>query len=404
MKKIIIAFCFLSSTLWASSYVIRGNDKTTTRYIERLLQKCEDEQKNAALNLKELEQCVLNARLFSEVNVSKADDKIIVEVKDRWSIIPFPSMKLNSEGKKSIGLFIFDANFLGMGTLLGVGGSYSTSSSSYILFYQDKSFLLSDWTVGFSTGKNNADIYWKNKNLKEMDAFHEKTGHSAFSLGYAFSNQFELEGTLGQRFTSYEPIKNYTLPQEYRSYMARLEATWKKEEYKFYFVNGYRLMGSVDQELSRSDSSAKTRLVSFNLFTGHETIHKQALLCSLNLVSLEGGDKRDALKSGRHQSSGKGLRGIPDGGYFTHFIASASADYQIPLRFTKYGAWTFAPFVDYGKINGYGNQSEDLWQKAYGLGSYFFLKGVMLPGVGFIIGRNETFKSTFSEFSVGNSF
>lgn len=401
MKTILLfALLLTTSAVLASPYIIKGNTKTQTRYIEKLIEKCEEEQPG----LEPLKQCLLNSRLFSEVTIQKQNEQMIVEVKDRWSIIPYPSLKLSSNGKQSFGAFVFDANFLGMGTLLGVGGSFSSSSSSYILFYQDKSFFLSDWTLGFSTGKNNADVYWKNKNLEEMDAFHEKTSHHSLSLGYNFTNRFNLEGSLMRKFTSYEAIRDYGLPQEYHATMARLEATYTKEDYKFYFAEGFRLMGTVAQEVSRSDHTSKTRLVTGALFSGKETYKRQAIQWTVNTAFLEGGDKRDALKSGRRETSGRGLRGIPEGGYFTHFIAATSIDYQIPLRFTKYGTWTLAPFVDFGKINGYERQSEDLWQKAYGIGSYFYLTGVMLPGVGFIVGRNETFKNGFAEFSIGESF
>lgn len=401
MKLFLLSSLLLTSTiLWASPYTIKGNTKTQTRYIEKIIEKCEEEKPG----LDSLKQCLLNSRLFSEVTITPQGPETIVEVKDRWSIIPYPSLKLSSEGKQSFGAFVFDANFLGMGTLLGVGGSFSSSSSSYILFYQDKSFLLTDWTLGFSTGKNNADVYWKNKNKEEMDAFHEKTSHHSLSIGYNLTNSLNIEGSLMRKFTSYEIIRNYTLPQEYHATMARLELTYAKEDYKFYFAEGHRLMGTVNQELSRSDHTSKTRLVTGTLFSGKETYKKQAIQWTLNTAFLEGGDKRDALKSGRRETSGRGLRGIPEGGYFTHFIAATSIDYQIPLRFTKYGTWTLAPFVDLGKINGYERQSEDLWQKAYGIGSYFYLTGVMLPGVGFIVGRNETFKNGFAELSIGESF
>jgi len=398
----IIGFLFIFSTpLWAKTYSITGNEKTKTHYIERLLFKCEEEQ----TTLKKLEQCLLNSRLFSEVNIKEVDQKIIVDVKDRWSIIPFPSIKLKSDGKKSYGFFIFDGNFLGMGTLFGVGGSYSNTSSSYVLFYQDKSFLLTNWTMGFSTGRNNADIYLKTKALKVKDAFHEKTSHTTFSLGYSFSNQLNIEGSLMERFSTYEIIDNYTLLQEFRSTIAKIKATWKNEEYKFYFSDGIRLTSSFDKEIYRTDESSKTRSFNFNFIAGKETFNKQAIQWTINTTVVNANDKRDSLKSSSgKQSSARGLRGIPEGSYLASSLFTTSFDYQIPLRFTKYGTWTFAPFFDFGKINIFEHKTVDLWQKAYGLGSYFFLKGIMLPGIGFIVGRNETFNTGFAELSIGESF
>lgn len=398
---LVLSIVFLSQTVYASTYIISGNTKTQTKYIEKLLKNCEKQNK---VNPEEIEQCLLNARIFSEVKAEKKDDTILVKVKDRWSIIPVPSLKVNNDGKRSVGLFMVDGNFLGTGTLFGVGGSYSTTSSSYVIFYRNEAFLYSDWTISINSGKDNADIYWKNMNLKEIDAFREKTAFTSLSLGYSYTPEFHVEGSYIRRFVSYDAINNHTVPLEFHSNIATLEASYKKESYKFYFSEGYKIAGAYDQEFFRTDKNQGVNLLRLNINYGKAMPHQQALQTSFNLASLTGGDKRDALKSGRRYSKGKGLRGIPDGGYFTDVLATASVDYQFPLAFTKYGVWTLAPFGDYGRINGYLNTHDDLWQKAYGLGSYFFLTGIMLPGVGLVAGRNETFNNNFVEFTVGESF
>lgn len=402
MKYLCFIFCFFFSVNSVfASYIIRGNTKTQTGYIKKLLRDCERQEQTAP---DQIEQCLLNARIFSEVKAQKQNDNILIELKDRWSIIPVPSLKINNDRKRSAGLFIVDGNFLGRGTLFGVGSSYSTTSSSYVIFYRDESFLYSDWTISINSGKDNADIYWRNLNLKEIDAFHERTAFTSLSLGYSFTPNFHVEGSYIRRFVSYTPINEHPVPLEFHSNIATMEASWKQEQYKFYFVDGYSIAGAYDQEFFRTDKNEGVNLLRLNTRYGKEMPHQQALQTSFNIASLTGGDKRDALKSGRRYSKGKGLRGIPDGGYFTDVIATCSIDYQFPLTFTRYGVWTLAPFTDIGRINGYKNVHDDLWQRAYGLGSYFFLTGIMLPGVGLIVGRNPTFNNNFLEFTVGESF
>lgn len=398
---LIFVFSFFFKPLMASPYIISGNSKTKTRYIEKLLGDCEKQKQTS---LEQIEQCLLNSRIFSQVKTKKQNNNILVEVKDRWSIIPVPSLKINNDGKRSAGLFVVDGNFLGTGTLFGVGGSYSPTSSSYVVFYRNEAFLYSDWTISINSGKDNADIYWRNLNLKEIDAFHEKTAFTSLSLGYSFTPNLHVEGSYIRRFVSYDAINDHPVPLEFHSNIATFEASWKQESYKFYFVDGYSIAGAYDQEFFRTDKNEGVNLLRLNTRYGKAMPHEQALQTSFNIASLTGGDKRDALKSGRRYSKGKGLRGIPEGGYFTDVLATCSLDYQFPLAFTRYGVLTLAPFADFGRINGYKNTHDDFWQKAYGIGSYFFLTGIMLPGVGLVAGRNNTFRNNFIEFTVGESF
>ncbi len=401
-RYLIIYFSFVFSlSLFAASYTITGNTKTKTHYIEKLIRDCEKQSKT---NPAELEQCLLNARIFSEVKVEKEDENVLVKLKDRWSIIPVPSLKVNNDGKRSVGMFLIDGNFLGTGTLFGVGGAYATNSSSYVVFYRNESFLYSDWTISINIGKDNADIYWKNMNLKEIDAFREKTAFSSWSLGYSYTPNLHFEGSYIRRFVTYDSLDHYNAPQEFHSNIITLEGWYKNESYKFYFSEGYKIAAAVDQEFWRTDKAPGVNLVRININQGFEMPRQQALQTTYNLSCLTGGDKRDALKSGRRYSKGKGLRGIPEGGYFTDVVATMSADYQFPVHFTKYGVWTVAPFGDFGRINDYLSRNEDLWQKAYGIGTYFFLTDIMIPGVGLVAGRNETFNNNFIEFTVGESF
>lgn len=80
-RYLIIYFSFVFSlSLFAASYTITGNTKTKTHYIEKLIRDCEKQSKT---NPAELEQCLLNARIFSEVKVEKEDENVLVKLKDR---------------------------------------------------------------------------------------------------------------------------------------------------------------------------------------------------------------------------------------------------------------------------------------------------------------------------------
>ena len=95
--------------------------------------------------------------------------------------------------------------------------------------------------------------------------------------------------------------------------------------------------------------------------------------------------------------------GVSPGVNIAAEIAAASADYHVPVGKTRHGTFTVAPFVDYGAYKPFiadtgGNYS------SYGVGGYFFINTINLPGVGLILGRNERFMGDFAAFQIGFRF
>jgi len=100
---------------------------------------------------------------------------------------------------------------------------------------------------------------------------------------------------------------------------------------------------------------------------------------------------------------GKGYRGIQPGGLWTGRIVAASADYQVPLARWRHGTVTVAPFVDYGIYDSFFPANGGNYM-AYGIGTYYFLNFINLPGLGLTAGINEKFMGPFVSFQFGMGF
>lgn len=403
-------FFFVSNISAAQNtfnYEIKGNKKTSTRFIKKLCVDCNLQQTKEhpdKFEIVELEQCLINSRLFSSVKATKKDEQnIAIEVAERWSIIPIPFIVIKDDGTISATVFIMDANFFGTGTFFGLGAFYSDNRSGYMLFYKDRSFLFTNWTTGLAFGKSNEDTYLKTKKLDTIDAYSGRTYYESASVGYKFNNELNVTTSLSHKDFSYKTLGNYTPPNDYRTFSIGLESQWSKEKYKFYFLEGVRIQGGIDTEISRSDNSTKAALLGLTITSGKELLYKHALQGTLNSSLVLGGDKRNSLKPGSRRTNGRGFRGVPEGGFYSKFISTLSFDYQIPVYFAKHGTWTVAPFWDTGFINKYNQSKDSIFQNSYGVGSYFYLSKVMLPGLGFTVGRNEPFNDFFVEISVGTT-
>ena len=70
---------------------------------------------------------------------------------------------------------------------------------------------------------------------------------------------------------------------------------------------------------------------------------------------------------------------------------------------TGQGTFTVAPFVDYGDYKPFVEGSGSNYA-AYGIGAYYFVNLINLPGIGLVLGRNEQFMDNFVTFQIGMAF
>ena len=85
---------------------IEGNKRTKTHYIKKLFRKCQERWQNE--QIKELEQCLLNSKLFSQVEIRPSKNKITIIAEDRWTLLPIPFAR-SEKGEKIELIFVYAA-------------------------------------------------------------------------------------------------------------------------------------------------------------------------------------------------------------------------------------------------------------------------------------------------------
>jgi hypothetical protein len=116
-------------------------------------------------------------------------------------------------------------------------------------------------------------------------------------------------------------------------------------------------------------------------------------------LQTDNGNRGDVTMYGR----AKGYRGIEPNGLWTRRIVAVSVDYQIPVAKTGHGTFTVAPFVDHGEYQPFVQGSGSNYT-AYGIGAYYFVNLINLPGIGLVLGKNDEFMGSFVTFQIGMGF
>ncbi len=380
---------------------VEGATRTKERYVEFLLEKCLEKENYKSwkdVDASVLGQCVSNSRLFKKVDVQVNQPEIDISIADRWTLIPVPNFYA-SEGKRSAGVFIFETNLLGYGKTVGVGGAVSTEGNTLSLFYRDPAVNFSDYTLRVLASKssNELDLY---QGTEIVYGYTKKAEGLFVAPGYKITQTLELSVLLNYEDKKYEQLAPYATPGDYWAYSAGVRVSYANADYKLFYNDGASVQVSWLRQVSRSDEFADVSQTTVKIEWDKLMFKKHALQFVLNSAYLtNNGNAGDVLMFGRM----KGFRGIEPNGLWTREIAAASADYHIPVGKTKHGTFTVAPFMDYGLykpfLPGAGSN-----YSSYGIGGYFFINTINLPGVGLVFGRNERFMGNFVAVQIGFGF
>jgi Omp85 superfamily domain len=409
MSKLFINFLFLlviipSGLLLADipEIIVKGNEKTDTEYITQTALKCLQHQipdLSSDIDSSKLKECLFNTKLFSDVSVEQFENKYTITIDERWSLIPIPIITTESGGKTSYGLFIIESNFLGLGKTLALGGSISEENSLLFMMYEDKAVFNSDWRFKTTVGQQQNRVYLYDGRDK-IDGLDEKASFYNFSLGYAFLPGFSIDLGFGYNTVEFKSFETYSKPEDYSAKNLNLSAKWSDTKFKFYYQEGVSMDFNLVRQIDRSDEKDLLALSSFKADWQTCFFSNHAFQFSYRMAGSDNPERESAMRIG----SKKGSRGIPDNGVWAESIASISLDYQIPVMSGSSGTWTVAPFLDKGIIKIVDRQDRLVHYRAMGIGSYFFLKQIAIPGMGFVIGSNDTYEETFYKFTVGFDF
>ncbi len=382
---------------------VEGAKRTRDRTIESLVEQCLEKEKYTSwesINNRVLGQCISNSRLFENVEVRIDKPAISVTVVDRWTLIPVP-IAYATDGERAIGALVIDSNFLGYGKTAGVGGTLSTDGNAFSLFYLDPSVGFSNFTIRTAVNQSSQelDLYQGNTILY---AYRKKENRVSVSPGYRLTPTLTLAVLFNYLDRRYEEISPYTpVPDNYWSYSTGVRLSYSNADYKLYYNEGLSARIAWLRQIHRSDASSGVSQTTAIFEWDTALFNHHALQIAMNAASLtDNGNAGDVLTFGRV----KGYRGIEPNGLWTRNITAVSADYQIPVERLPHGVFTVAPFIDYGMYKSVSPAAGSNYS-AYGVGGYFFVDAISLPGVvGLVFGRNEAFMGTFISFQLGYEF
>ncbi|MBF0297739.1 MAG: hypothetical protein HQK51_03415 [Oligoflexia bacterium] len=413
MKLSIIKFPFICSTLLIllillitlvpnSSYcseksekiVIEGNKRTTNNHILFLIERC---KKNNDLTLK---QCLMNSRLFSSVEITSSKGRkqteITIKVKERWTLIPIPEIKLSSDNK-SFGAFIIESNFLGIGKMLFIGAKTGNVEKAFFFFYKDRNLFYSELTADafFSKGSRNLKTYDKKDILY---AFKESSQNISLRFGNNISHDLSANLGIQQANITYNEELYYHPPANYNFLSIGPELSYNQSNYKLYFNQGYSFRLNYLHQIHRSDNESKSAKIEYSFIDQNNIYSNHVFQFRFSGMNLINSNLRDSIKTGGNI----GYRGVQSGGLWLKSSQNLSIDYLIPFSTPNYGTWVLAPFTDYCMYKAYFNNHTDFLST--GIGSYLYLKNIALPGLGLVLGINKKFLNNFVSFSMGMGF
>lgn len=382
--------------------LISGNSKTKTGIIQNITRKCLQDQGNenkTKIQSSLLRECILNSQFFSEVDVTIDSNRINIHVDERISLIPIPMIQGGDGEDTSYGLLVVESNLLGLGKTLVVGGTYSDSRAMGLLLYQDPELFGTPWTLDLTLYKEKRKN-WYYEGEKEVYGIDESVVAKSLQIGYQLTSNFEAAFLYQNVEKSYDTFDNYRRPDDYKPVNIGFKTTWSQSQYKFYYQEGFDASLIYNQQISRGgDDTEKAKRVILEAGWQQPFYEDQVLQLTLSGAHLDGGDVRDYFRLG----TTPGFRGIQEQGAWANNYLAISADYQVPIKTFESGTWTFAPFVDAGSLKTDVRESERINYTAYGVGTYFYLKKIMVPGIGFVIGRNSEYQETFYNFTLGFS-
>lgn len=407
---------------------VSGNKRTKDAYIEKLTNICLnkfDEKKARSLSsdaevLRQakqihLQRCINESGLFSLVIIEEFnDEKIVIEVKDKWSFLVLPSYSSGSTADSVVwGLLFFDFNLAGQGQAFGFiyqkqpVNNLDTYSFLYDAPYLDKqgkygfSFALFNRNQNFFSYEGKEWNYKVNENFRFLWLRLKHRISHEFSLTYGYAPSF-----LG--FSEAEYRDERELEDDHIANPAQniqsvtLGPEWSNTERRYYYDQGFRAASTLYYQLSNSQKTPDVAL-DLNLYAGVPTIRQQVFQWEL-----QGGTRNDIEPYNSWRVGGDlGSRGVQTDGIWGQDYLSSSFDYQAPATQGRYGYWNFGPFFDLGHVWNVQHNPENadgLSYISYGLSSYVHLRQVNVPAFGVSVGGTNLYNGLFGQFFVGYRF
>jgi len=315
--------------------------------------------------------------------IEKTEVDLIIDMEDRWTLFAFPVA--SSGSGSSLGIGVFDRNFLGTQKTLGSIFLFKEKKPRFFVVYNDPHFLSWDWELVTLGGYQEERV---------VD-FEKRRINAGFRLRYRFNDFLSLSGGYGYADNRYEG--DTILPRNGRTHTLSLELSFNRVFMDEDYSRGRSFRLSLEQELWFSDFDMTKAIFDTEFYSRIFAHHTAAWQ---NRISLS----RNAPYGYAFVLGGKGgfgtipVKGYDDNQFAPSQVISGTFEYRIPF-FTSGGFILSAVgFLDYAFFSDTISdlfQGENIYSFGPSLRIYlrkiavpaFQLYGAYMPGTGrFVVG------------------
>ncbi len=349
---------------------MKGNARTQDRVVRRIA----GLRPGDVLEKENLEQARINLQksgLFAEVRI-RAEPctdpagegspavRIILEVEDKWTLIPIPVF--SSDGSSSVtgGLILIESNLAGTGKMLISGGMGGTEGFSGFAVFSDPALFDTPFKLSFSASGGAGSEERLYPDGEKSYSFDSNDAGASLGLGYQFTNR--LSAALGGRFEQRD-INRLKGPDSEDLKLKQTQGEVSlSSSYDATVPYGALLKGCMVSGRAVYFLFEKTACADGQASAHIPTFWNQRL----RLLGAGGGGFRPVLAE--ESISGRdGFRTLPFGRVSAEDYWSAAAAYDVPVFSQDWGSVVISGFYEHG------------WYRSPAVGRHYFYG----PGGGF---------------------
>ena len=401
---------------------IQGVQKTRPGYIQKLFENCQEDViiQEEKERLRQLGQCLLNARIFKEVKLEPTGpNAFLLKIEEKITFFPVPFASANNSGETKLGAFIVDFNAFGGRELFALGGFFSNRGYGLFGRFENKRLHLTKASMAL-TGSTGRQIYELRAPARVVDRLKEQRVFAQIDAGYqiglftpgillAYIKNNYQNTTRPEIITTAKPLAGDVQPvpplheRPPDSTITQTGGTleFDSTNYHMTFEEGLkaRMLAYSTQPLQKKGERSFSLAAKGTYGISTYSDHSASLFATFGRIDGKAG-RETVFRLG----GGRGFRGVEAQTVWADRYAALSGEYQIPFYTAGFGAVTTAVFAENGLVYMRALRTENEGNRRHwtaGIGAYVYFKGLAIPGLGIEAGHNSRYLTQFFSVTLG---